>query len=303
MFGSWVSEVSAASSVRTGQRPEARSRLSRAAHRGGARPAGRLCLRERRDSLRVGAALGDCPLEQSLRRGRDQLRADTQPAGRLTEDRHVLRVAAEARDVVLHPLERELLVHQAVVAGVVRLGPGAQRGMREEAEQAEPVVDRHDHNTLLDEVDRVVVAALAADQRAAVDPHHHRQLRRRPRRTRRVDVQEEAVLIRALLAEEPGGLRARRAEGRRVQHLPPARVRLWRLPAELADRRGRVRDAQELLHVVRDDAADEPACRLRDRAGCGCGAARVGQGGGHDDGAHRQNTSGSPLLPHLQLEE
>ena len=42
-------------------------------------------------------------------------------------DRHVVRVAAEPRDVALHPAQRGLLVHQAVVAGRAA-GPRASAG-------------------------------------------------------------------------------------------------------------------------------------------------------------------------------
>ena len=48
-------------------------------------------------------------------------------------------------------------------------------GCAREAERAEPIVDRDDDDVaLIDQPCRVVVVALAGDQRAAVDPHHDR---------------------------------------------------------------------------------------------------------------------------------
>ena len=56
------------------------------------------------------------------------------------------RIAAESGDVLAHPAQCGLLIGQAVV----RLGAVGQRGMGQEAQRAEPVVDRDD-----DEVTRV----------------------------------------------------------------------------------------------------------------------------------------------------
>ncbi len=62
-------------------------------------------------------------------------------AGRLAEDRHVCGVAAEARDVSLHPLQRGDRVEHAVVARHVRARDSADElGVSEEAECAEAVV-------------------------------------------------------------------------------------------------------------------------------------------------------------------
>ena len=126
---------------------------------------------------RIGAALRDRAVEEARRERRRELRVHAQPAGRLAEDRHVVRVAAELRDVALHPAQRGLLVHQAVVAGAHgRATPALSAGCARKPEPAEPVVDRDDDRALLDEPRRVVVVALADRQRAAVDPDHHRQV-------------------------------------------------------------------------------------------------------------------------------
>src|SRR6516162_9302819 len=63
----------------------------------------------------------------------------------------------------------------------------------------------------------------------------------------REDVQEQAVLRRAGLAEGRRRLRAVRRELRRVTHARPAGGGLRRLPPQRADRRGSVRDAEKLI--------------------------------------------------------
>src|SRR4051812_14044184 len=57
-------------------------------------------------------------------------------ARRFAEDGDAQRVAAELGDVPPHPVQRRLLVHQAIVPRTVP-GIGAERGMGEEAEDAE----------------------------------------------------------------------------------------------------------------------------------------------------------------------
>ena len=107
---------------------------------------------------RERAALHDRPLEEPARAARDEVGEHRQAAGRLAGDRDVVRVAAELRDVALHPAQRRLLVHQAVVAGRAA-GPRGERRVREEAERAEPVVDRDDDDAVRRELGAVVVAA------------------------------------------------------------------------------------------------------------------------------------------------
>src|SRR5262249_58083465 len=92
----------------------------------------------------VGAALADRLVKEAGRERRRHQRADRERSRRLAEDRDVARIAAEGRDVVAHPAQRRDLIEQAVVArgAVSRLA--RQLGMREEAEDAEPVVERDD---------------------------------------------------------------------------------------------------------------------------------------------------------------
>jgi hypothetical protein len=164
-----------------------------------------------------------------------------------------LRVAAEVRDVALHPAQRGLLVLQAVVTRLaVRAGQGR---VGQEAERAEPVVDRDHGHAVCHQSGGVVVIALAAHQRAAVDPDHDRVA---PAAGGREDVQVQAVLRHAGLAERPGHLRAVRRELRRSAHARPARGRLRRLPPQRADRGCGVRDAQEFIDRPAGQAANGP---------------------------------------------
>ena len=78
-----------------------------------------------------------------------------------------------SRDVALDPAQRRLLVHQAVVAGRAAR-PGGERRVREEAERAEPVVDRDDDDAVRRELGAVVVAGAVQGEASAVDPHEHR---------------------------------------------------------------------------------------------------------------------------------
>jgi hypothetical protein len=65
------------------------------------------------------------------------VRADAVPTRGLTHDRDVARVAAEPRDVLAHPAQRDALVGDAEVAGV-----GPERRVGKKTEHAEAVVDR-----------------------------------------------------------------------------------------------------------------------------------------------------------------
>src|SRR5580698_7167152 len=112
-----------------------------------------------------------------------------------------MRIAAEFGDVRLYPFERELLIHQAVIADIVPLA--VERRMREEPEGAYAVIDRHENRiAFAGELAAVVVAGFARDQAATVDPHHDRS------RSgffsivlRRIDVQVETVLGNARVGE------------------------------------------------------------------------------------------------------
>jgi hypothetical protein len=109
--------------------------------------------------------------EQARRGRRRELVADARTAGRLSEDRHVVRIAAEGPYVPLHPAQRCLLILQSVVARA-----RAERRVGQEPEDAQAVVHRHDNFVPgLCKQQRVIAVAIAFHETMAVDVHQHRQ--------------------------------------------------------------------------------------------------------------------------------
>jgi hypothetical protein len=210
------------------------------------------------------AALDDRAIEQPSReRRRDEL-SDAHPARRLAEDRDAPRIAAELRDVAPHPAQRRDLIEQPVVAGRALWRFRGERGVREEAERAEPVVERDDDGALLRQPAAVVplLAPEAGEESAAVDPHHHRPQvvaaeRRRPHveveavlryaGRKRIDV-AEGTRLHAVLAEAIGGT-----------HGAPPRGGLRRSPPQVPHRRRGVGDAAEGEDAARVDGAAQLA--------------------------------------------
>jgi len=90
----------------------------------------------------TGTALDDRVLEQPFGRRVRVVHARRVATGALAKQRDLLVVAAEVTDVALHPLERGDLIAQAIVARGSLLD--IERGVHEEAEATEPVVDRDD---------------------------------------------------------------------------------------------------------------------------------------------------------------
>lgn len=126
--------------------------------------------------------------------------------------------------------------------------------MREESEDAEPIVHRNDDNAFFGEVGAVLarLRGSAADESSAVYPDHDgklvfgfafAELGRRP------DVKVEAVFADARIAEdhivEDAALHAARSELGGFASVLPFRWLGGRLPAEIADRRLCERDAEE----------------------------------------------------------
>ena len=155
------------------QRLDIGSDAERVEHRvgGGACRLGRTGLDQR-------AAHRERAAEQSLRRRHAEQARDLAATTRLTEDRHVRRIAAEARDVVAHPLERGDDVEHADVAGIGELLVEVRHV--EEPEHAEPMVHAHHHDVV---VARQVGEVVERPRRrpdghaAAVQPHEHRTRR------------------------------------------------------------------------------------------------------------------------------
>ncbi len=142
------------------------------------------------------AGLDDGPLEQSLGERADQQVVHRHAAGRLAEDRHVVRIATECPDVTLHPPQGRQLVHERIVAEQLPANLAGECRKREETEVAQPIVEADQHHSIAGELRPVVDrrGCSAIDEPAAVDPHHHRQVvcRSAPRAP---DVEIQAVLF------------------------------------------------------------------------------------------------------------
>ena len=180
-------------------------------------------------------------------------------------------IAAEAGDIVAHPLERGDDVEQARAARERKVGSHriAEIGV---AKHVEPMIDGHDHDVVrVRETGAVedAAGAGAAGKSAAVQPDHHRAFAS-ILQAGRVDVQHEAVF--ALLSGRSGGgarvapgLRRGGAEGERVAGTGPRDGPTRRHEAILSAGGRAVRNALEHIHAVHDEAPDFPSRRFRDR--------------------------------------
>ena len=126
------------------------------------------------------AALGDDLLEILVCLLHDRQNGNRSAAGTLPENGHVVRVAAESGDVLVHPPERHSLVEQAVAGRRLKVFAAGHRREVHEAVHVQAVVDVHhdDVTLLLDEVGSAVgyLRPRAGDVSPAVDPDHHRLL-------------------------------------------------------------------------------------------------------------------------------
>ncbi len=191
--------------------------------------------------------------------------------------------------VVLHPLERHALIVQ----------PGIRRAIRdnllaaEEAERSDAVADGDEHDgfahlrTARHELARIVRGRAAGEERAAVDPHEHGQLGARRHALGTDDVEVEAVLAHV---EARGRLHADVAELRRVDQGVRSIDGLGTCEAQIANGRLGVRNAQELVKLVRvvDHTLDGA---LREVDG-GLGARGIGRK--RNDRAQRSGRSQQP---------
>ena len=115
-------------------------------------------------------------VEQAGGRRHGHQRRRLRAAARLAEDGHVTRIAAEARDVVAHPAQREDQVQHPDVAGVGELRPAKRREVQI-TERVQPVIDGDDHHVAAAGEPRAVgldAVAGVARERAGVEPDQHR---------------------------------------------------------------------------------------------------------------------------------
>ena len=117
----------------------------RASHRRGEIGAQRLGFRQGPPSRRCVPALHDRATEVAGASGRHDVQAHAVPTGGLPVNGHVVRIAAERRDIVAHPGERRALIEEAVVARRgIRGILGGKRGVAEKPERPEAIVGRDD---------------------------------------------------------------------------------------------------------------------------------------------------------------
>src|SRR5262249_40803566 len=121
------------------------------------------------------STLEDPAVKQPLRERRcDQGRYAGTASG-LAKDGDTRGVAAEARDVALHPLQGRDLIENGVVARRASRPFSGERRMRQESENAESIVERDDDGALLRET-CTVMSLLTTEARVvatAIDPDHH----------------------------------------------------------------------------------------------------------------------------------
>ena len=86
-------------------------------------------------------------MEQPFALGHRHQRGDFSTTSRLTEDRDEIRVAAEAGDIVAHPLERGDDVEQARAARQREVGSHRIAEIRV-TEHVEPMIDGHDDDVV-----------------------------------------------------------------------------------------------------------------------------------------------------------
>src|ERR1700758_4652448 len=119
---------------------------------------------------------------------------------------------------------------------------GIYRGVREESQITQAVINGDNDYTLFHERRRVIISGTPKLESATVNPNHHRQVTllviiEFP--SRRVHIQEKAIF-----ATNPSRLRARTTELSRTQEeTGKYSVSLWWSPAERSHRGSSVRDS------------------------------------------------------------
>src|ERR1700677_2049452 len=238
--------------------------------------------------LRVRSAFGDRPTEQARHQGRCEIGIDALSARRLAEYRDSMRVAAKGCDVPANPLERELLIHQPIVA--LEMSFRIDRGLAKESQIPQAVINGDDDHSIFHEPFRNVSIAAPLRESATMNPKHHREAGSpaisRGRRGRK-DVQEQAILAASAglrtLAFELSCFQQKAGKG-------PVTMR-WS-PAKISYRRSRVGDAEKFVYPRRPEADHKSAFRESNRTVVGRCAEYRAQSD-HADSRHRSQELGS----------
>ena len=258
------------------------------------------------------AALGDALLEEALGLLHHAEEGGGAAAGGLTEDGHVVGVAAEGLDVLLDPLQGLDMVQQTQAGGVLVVLASFDPREVDEAHEADAVVggDHDDVLVLLHEELAVIegIGGAAPGEAATVEEDHHRLAG--GTEVLGPDVQGQAVLADLVVGRPLAGpliLDAALAELVRGEGLVAVVGGLGGLPAELAHRGLGVGDALEGQHAGVLQLAHEVAVaavrRQVDalcRAAAGGGAAGGVCGGPAGTAQQRQGQDqcGDKLLSH-----
>ena len=131
-----------------------------------------------------GAALGNDPLEIRMGAIDERKHGAASGAGGFAPDGHIVRVAAEAGNVLMDPLQSHQLIQQPQVLGIRVVLAVGQMGQMQETEGAEPVCDSNndDIRILFDEIVAIEhgIHRTAGFKSAAVNPYHDRLFLCRP---------------------------------------------------------------------------------------------------------------------------
>ena len=178
---------------------------------------------------------------------------------RLAAERDVVRVAAEALDVALHPVQRRDHVEQP---GVTRRAPvaAATRLEIQVAERTEPRIDHDQHDLRLLREARL---NKGHDARAslceAADRKPHQDRAQRAGGSARRDGEPQAIFVARAGGHPSGTLGRRSLRSGRVELAAPARSCERRQETPCAHRCGSIRDAVEAPRAVLLHAADAAA--------------------------------------------
>ena len=198
------------------------------------------------------AALDDRAVKESGGLRGQQQAVDVASSGRLAEDRHVVRVAAEGTDVFLHPAQRFDHVENGEIAGTChRVGVLAQGCVAKEPERSHAVLDGDDDNSpVADQFGPLIEIGISDRIATAMNPDHDRKSLAGRQVVGCVHIQSQAIFLTAELFVRAGlpaeatrelgagdtGLEGLEVRGHRC-------CRHWRFPASIATGRFGVGDA------------------------------------------------------------
>ena len=92
--------------------------------------------------------------------------------GRLAKDGDVVFVSSEGADMVLYPLQSQLLIHNAVVAR--RSLFRRQCGVRQVTQGTQPIVNCDYYHAFFYQGSGVIKAASPVSEGTAMEPNHYR---------------------------------------------------------------------------------------------------------------------------------